>query len=62
MTTKCYVNCEIGLDGEGDACILRIKNVTPEPLYKVYSMNSLPSDMNYEETRNVSIQSVYNIK
>ena len=62
MTTKCYVNCEVGLDGEGDACIIRIKNITQEPLYKVYSMNALPSDMNYEETRNISIQSVYNMK
>lgn len=63
MTTKCYVNCEVGLDGEGDACIVRIKNITQEPLYKVYATNNLPSgDINYGETANVSIQSVYNIK
>lgn len=63
MTTKCYVNCEVALDGEGYACIFRIKNVTSEPLYKVYTTGNLPSgDINYGETVNVSIQSVYNIK
>ena len=63
MTTKCYVNCEVGLDGEGDACIFRIKNITQEPLYKVYATNNLPSsEIDYGETANVSIQSVYNIK
>ena len=59
-TKKCYVNCEIGLDGDGYACIFAIKNITPEPLYSVYSMSNLPSqDINYEETIEVSIQSVY---
>ena len=63
MTTKCYVNCEVELDGEGYAYIFRIKNVTSEPLYKVYTTGNLPSgDINYGETANVSIQSVYNIK
>ena len=63
MSTKCYVNCEVGLDGDGYACILTIKNITPKPLYKVYSISNLPAqDINYEETIEVSIQSVYLIK
>ena len=63
MTAKCYVNCEVELDGDGYAYIFRIKNVTPEPLYKVYATNNLPSsEIDYGETANVSIQSVYNIK
>lgn len=62
-TKKCYVNCKIGLDGDGYACIFVIKNITPEPLYSVYSMSNLPEqDINYGETINVSIQSVYLIK
>lgn len=62
-TKKCYVNCEVGLDGDGYACIFAIKNITPEPLYSVYSMSNLPEqDINYGETINVSIQSVYLIK
>lgn len=62
-TKKCYVNCEVGLDGDGYACIFAIKNITPEPLYSVYSMSNLPAqDIDYDETINVSIQSVYFIK
>jgi len=60
---KCYVNCEVGLDGDGYACIFAIKNITPEPLYMVYSISNLPEqDINYGETIDVSIQSVYLIK
>ena len=60
---KCYVNCEVGLDGDGYACIFAIKNITQEPLYRVYSISNIPEqDINYGETIDVSIQSVYLIK
>lgn len=63
MNRKCYVNCEVGLDGDGYACILAIRNITPEPLYRVYAMSNLPAqDIGYEETIEVSIQSVYSDK
>ena len=45
------------------ACIFAIKNITPEPLYSVYAMSNLPAqDIDYDETIEVSIQSVYLIK
>ena len=60
---KCYVNCEVGLDGDGYACIFAIENITPEPVYRVYSISNIPEqDINYGGTINVSIQSVYLIK
>lgn len=63
MNRKCFVNCEVGLDGDGYACILAIMSITPEPLYRVYAMSNLPAqDIGYEETIEVSIQSVYLIK
>lgn len=63
MNRKCYVNCEVGLDGDGYAFILAIMSITPEPLYRVYAMANLPAqDIGYEETIEVSIQSVYLIK
>ena len=43
MSTKCYVNCEVGLDGDGYACIFSIESITQEPLYKVYSIPNLPA-------------------
>lgn len=62
-TSKCFVNCEVGLDGDGCASIFSIKNITPEPLYRVYTMSNLPAqDIDYEETIEVSIQSVYSDK
>ena len=43
--------------------VFAIKNITPEPLYMVYSISNLPEqDINYGETIDVSIQSVYLIK
>lgn len=63
MTNKCYVNCEVGLDGDGEPSIFRIKNITPEPLYKVYGIDNIPTcDIEYGKSINISIKSVYFIK
>lgn len=60
MPSKCYVNCEVGLDGDGEPSIFRIKNVTPDPIYKIYEIDNLPSNnIAYGETINISIKTVY---
>jgi len=63
MTTKCFINCEIGLDGEGEASIYRIKNITPEPLYRVFTLDNIPTgEIDYGKTINISIQSVFFVR
>ena len=63
MSSKVFVNCEVGLDGDGEATILKIKNITPKPIYKVYGIDNLPAcDMEYGKSIDVSIKSVYFIK